>query len=333
MEVGLTYDLRDDYPSDHQAQPDSHGEFDSIETIHHLAAALEDLGHRVCRIGNIQALTQFLARDGRVDIVFNIAEGWQGRSREAQVPALLEAYGIPYTGSDPLTLALCLNKALTKQVWRYHGLMTANACVIQSGDELVELADRLPAFPLFVKPLHEGSSKGISSPDSIIHDAAQLRARVGQLLSGYRQPVLVETYLPGREFTVGILGSGREAAVLGVAEVVSTAPGGISGFEDKEEWETRVPDYYRPLPPGELADRLGALALAAYRAVNCRDLGRVDIRLDADEMPQLMEINPLPALNRQHSALTFIGRYAGVTYEALIERVLTSATRRAGLSI
>ncbi len=332
MEVGLTYDLRDEYPLDHQAPPDSHGEFDSVETINHLTTALEGLGHRVRKIGNIHALAKFLTQGERVDIVFNIAEGVRGQSREAQVPALLEAYDIPYTGSDPLTLALCLNKALTKQVWRYHGLPTGADCVIHSLDDLARRQDDLPDFPLFVKPLHEGSSKGISSPDSIIRDAVTLRARVDQLLTWYQQPVLAEAYLPGREFTVAILGNGPEAAVIGVAEVVSISPGGISSFHDKEDWETRAPDYYRPLPAGDLATRLAALALAAYHAVTCRDLGRVDIRLDADEAPQLMEINPLPALNRQHSALTFIGRQAGVGYETLIDRVLTCATSRLNLS-
>ncbi|MBN1965932.1 MAG: D-alanine--D-alanine ligase, partial [Anaerolineae bacterium] len=214
--------------------------------------------------------------------------------------------------------------------WRAHGLPTADACVVAGPEELDAACVPLPDFPLFVKPLHEGSSKGISSPHSIVYTREALAARVAQVCAWYGQPALVETYLPGREFTIGVLGNGAAARVLGIAEVNSASPGNISGFNDKEEWEQRAPDYYTILAAGPLHERLTALALRAYHAVHCLDLGRVDVRLDAMGEPQLLEINPLPALHPTHSAFTLLGRHAGLPYETLIATIVDQARQRWG---
>lgn len=342
VDVGLTFDLRSDYAQANTSAPsplsrglplpsDYYGEFDSEETVRYLAEAIAQAGHTIHKIGHIKKLAAFLAGGQQVDLVFNIAEGLIGRSREAQVPSLLDAYAIPYTGSDALTLALTLNKALTKQLWRYHDLPTADFCVVECPEHLSVLRDELPDFPVFIKPLHEGSSKGISSPHSIIRTWDDLAVRVAQLYRWYAQPVLVETFLTGREFTVGILGNGLGARVLGIAEVNAVSPGKVSGYSDKEEWEHLSTDYYQVLARGPLYDQLAALALPAYLAVHCQDMGRVDIRLDATGQPYLLEINPLPALHPTHSAYTFIARHNGLPYAALIAAILEQAIRRWGL--
>ena len=330
MRVGLTYDLRDDYPSRANAPPDYYAEFDTEENINHLAAAIESLGHQVCRIGNVYKLMRFIVEGGSVDIAFNMAEGLWGRAREAQVPAILEAYRIPYTGSDPLTLALCLDKSMTKRIWQNAGLPIPDFCVVSGMAELDQGRDDLPGFPLFVKPVHEGASKGIGTA-SIVESDRQLYERVERVLAWYQQPALVEEYLPGREFTVGILGNGREARVLGVGEITLSSMDGVYGFVQKEEWEDRVPRKLIPVESPPLINELSELALRAYHAVGCRDLGRLEIRLDKNGSPQLLEINPIVGLHPTHASLPSIATQAGLCYEELIGGILEHAIDRCGL--
>jgi D-alanine-D-alanine ligase len=328
LKVGLTYDLRSEYPPHEDAPPDYYAEFDTEETVDYIEAALSSLGHRVHRIGNIQKLARFLVFGETVDIVFNIAEGVWGRSREAQVPALLEAFRIPYTFSDPLTMALCLDKAMTKRIWQQAGLPTSAFWVVTNLAELEQAAEHGLEFPLFVKPVHEGSSKGISQ-DSIVETEQQLVEQVERVLTHYQQPALVEElFLSGREFTVGILGSGREARVLGVLEITEVALYRVSGFLQKEKWELYAPDTYHPLKAGPLQVQLSELGLQAYQAVDCRDTGRLDIRLDRYGNPQLMEINPLPGLHPHHCALPVIGKHAGLSFEMLLAEIIRHATQR-----
>jgi D-alanine-D-alanine ligase len=327
MNVGLTYDLRDDYPPYANAPPDYYGEFDSEENIAYLVEAIASAGHHVCRIGNVYKLVRFLAENGSVDIVFNMTEGLWGRARESQVPALLEAYRIPYTGSDPLTLALCLDKAMTKQLWQREGLPTSDFCVVSNGFELDRVREAFPDFPLFVKPLHEGSSKGISV-ESIVESERELSERIEWTLEWYQQPVLIEEFLPGREFTIGVLGSERAAQVLGAAEVTIVSQYRVNGFVEKEEWEASGTEKFIPVESSALKNRLSELALRAYLAVGCRDVGRVDIRLDRDDNPQLLEINPVVGLHPTHSALPIIGSQAGLSFEDLIARILGHAINR-----
>jgi D-alanine-D-alanine ligase len=331
LKVGMTYDLRSEYAPPENAPPDYCAEFDSKETVDYVEAALSSLGHRVHRIGNIQKLTHFLVSGKTVDIAFNMAEGLWGRSREAQVPALLEAFQIPYTFSDPLTMALCLDKAMTKRVWQQAGLPTSPFWVVIDPAELEQVTEDGLEFPLFVKPVHEGSSKGISQ-ESIVETEQQLVEQVERVLTLYQQPALIEKlFLSGREFTVGILGNGREARVLGVLEITEVALYRVSGFLQKEKWEIYAPDTYRPLEAGPLQAQLSELGLRAYQAVGCQDAGRLDMRLDRDGNPQLMEINPLPGLHPHHCAFPVIGKHAGLSFEMLLAEVLRHAMRRWGL--
>jgi D-alanine-D-alanine ligase len=330
MHVGLTFDLRESYPSQDGAPADYFAEYDSEETIQALQEALERIGHHTQRIGNTADLIQFIVEGRTVDLIFNIAEGVGGRSREAQVPALLEAIQIPYTFSDPLTLALCLDKAMTKRLWQYYKLPTLAFWVVSDITELDEICETLPDFPLFVKPLHEGSSKGISL-DSLVNSAHELTVSVERVMTMYQQPALIERFLPGREFTAGILGQGREAEVLGVLEITEIETAKVSGFVEKEEWQILYPDTFQPVGPGSLRDELSDIALRAYRAVDCRDAGRVDIRLDGEGTPYLLEINPLPGIHPTRSALPVIGSQAGLSFEELIERILDHAVCRLSL--
>ena len=322
MRIGVTYDLRADYLAMGMSEEES-AEFDSEITIAALCEALAGLGHEPVRIGHIKALTERLAAGERWDAVFNICEGLKGYAREAQVPGLLEAYGIPAVFSDPLTLALTLDKAWTKRIVRGAGVPTADFAVVERPSDIASVD--LP-FPLFLKPVAEGSGKGVSER-SRVANAAELRGVASELLGRFRQPVLVETYLSGREFTVGITGTGEDAAVLGIMEIRATAKGTQSGYsyENKEHWEDRV-----TLHLVDDAEALAAadVALAAWRSLRCRDGGRVDVRSDGEARPHFIEVNPLAGLNPGHSDLCFIARFKGMSYRDLIGLIIASFLKR-----
>ena len=322
MRIGLTYDLRADYLAMGMSEEES-AEFDAEITIESLCKALSGLGYEPVRIGHIRALTERLAVGERWDAVFNICEGVQGYAREAQVPGLLEAYGIPAVFSDPLTLALTLDKGWTKRIVRSAGVPTADFAVIESPADIA--AVNLP-FPLFLKPIAEGSGKGVNER-SRVGNASELRAVANELLSRFRQPVLVETYLAGREFTVGITGTGPDASALGVMEIRPTAKGTQSGYsyEDKEHWEERITLH---LMDDAEARAAADVALAAWRALRCRDGGRVDIRNDAAGKPHFLEVNPLAGLNPHHSDLCFLAEFKGLTYQELIGLIMDSFLKR-----
>lgn len=323
MRIGVTYDLRSDYLAMGFGEEET-AEFDSPVTIDAICAALKGLGHEPVRIGGIRRLAERLVAGERWDAVFNFCEGLRGVSREAQAPALLDAYDVPYVFSDPLTLALTLDKGMAKRVVRDAGVPTADFAVIERPEDVSKV--RLP-FPLFLKPVAEGSGKGVNGR-SKVDDAVGLKAVAVELLERFAQPVLVETYLPGREFTVGITGTGDDAEVLGVTEIVPKPKfvGAGYGFENKEEgWEEKVD--VRPAPPAEAA-AAGEVALAAWRALRCRDGGRVDTRCDASGRPHFIEVNPLAGLRPEHSDLCFIAEYAGLSYQDLIGRIVASFFKR-----
>lgn len=321
--IGLTYDLRDDYLAAGFSE-DETAEFDREDTIQVLQQTLQDLGYETDRIGNIKHLTRRLAGGDRWDIVFNIAEGFRGFGREAQVPALLDAHEIPYTFSDPLVLCLTLHKAMTKAVVRNLGIPTPDFCVVERMSDL-EMLD-LP-FPVFAKPVAEGTSKGITAASKIWSES-QLISVCAQSLITYKQPVLVEAFLPGREFTVGILGTGKDATAIGVMEVIlrDTAEPDVYSYQNKERYEELV--EYR-LAKDAMAEKAKEIALAVWHGIGCRDAGRVDIRADANGVPNFMEVNPLAGLHPQHSDLPIIANMVGVTYRSLIEAILHSAFARA----
>jgi D-alanine-D-alanine ligase len=322
--IGLVYDLRTDYLSAGFTEAEV-AEFDTESTIDSLHQTIESLGYHVERVGNGWALCRALAAGKRWDLVFTIAEGLAGRSREAQVPALLELYQIPYTFSDPLICAATLDKAVAKKLVAFEGLATAPFAVVRSPEEIGTVRLR---YPLFAKPLAEGTGKGIDR-NSMVEHPGQLEPLCRFLLEQYRQPVLVEEYLPGREFTVGILGTGSKARVIGTMEieVVNQEEPPIYSYVNKEECETRI--RYSALREGALKESVETLALRCYQVLECRDAGRVDIRCDADNQPYFLEVNPLAGLHPTHSDLPMIAAQEGMSYADLIATILQSAFDRA----
>ena len=322
MKIGVTYDLRSDYLAQGFSEEET-AEFDAEVTIEGLCEALTGLGFLPERIGGVKALTERLAAGGRWDGVFNFCEGFRGLAREAHVPALLEAYEIPYVFSDPLTMALTLDKAMTKRVIRDCGIPTTDFALIERIEDAETVT--LP-YPLFLKPVAEGSGKGIGTNNKVA-DKAAMKATATDLLARFQQPVLVEPYLPGREFTVAITGTGEEAEVLGVSEIVKLAGyvGDGYGLKNKEDWHGRLDIV--GAPPAD-AKASGEVALAAWRALRCRDGGRIDIRYDAAGKPNFIEVNPLAGLRPEYSDMCFIANREGVSYQQLIGKIMASFLRR-----
>ena len=320
MLIGLTYDLRDDYLkagfTDEQA-----GEFDVIETIDAVEAAIRSHGHTVERIGGIRALVPALAAGKRWPLVWNMCEGVSGIAREGQVPALLEAYDMPVVFSTADVLVTAMDKAIAKLVVAAAGVPTPAFTVVRSARDLQ--AVKLP-YPLFVKPLAEGTSKGVQETSKVA-DRIQLTAKCLEVLKTYHQPALVETFLPGREFTVGLLGAGANARVIGVSEIRFLPGGDPSAYSYKNKMEAFDE---LTLATGPLADEAAAVALAAWRALGCRDAGRIDIRCDADGHPSFIECNPLAGLRPKWSELTQLAGLVGMTYEQLIGDILSEALAR-----
>lgn len=324
MNIGLCYDLRDEYLRMGYGEEET-AEFDRLSTIEAIEGALQRLGHATDRIGHARQLAARLTAGDRWDLVFNIAEGLHGIGREAQVPCLLDLYGIPYTFSDPLVMSLSLHKGMTKRVLRDGGLPTPAFALI---DDLAQLDGLDLPPPLFAKPVAEGTGKGIDA-GSVLRDAVELRRRCALLLERYRQPVLVERYLPGREFTVGIAGTGARAEVLGTLEVIllDHAEPGAYGYVNKENCEELV--EYRHVDARDPAvNAAEQTALAAWRLLGCRDAGRIDLRADEHGTPQLIELNPLAGLHPEHSDLPMICTAVGLPYDALIDRIVASASER-----
>lgn len=322
LRIGITYDLRTDYLAAGYGLEDT-AEFDSLETIAAIEWALQGMGHETERIGHVGQLRARLSGGARWGMVFNIAEGLRGADREARVPALLEGCVVPYTFSSSRVLTAGLHKGMSKRVARRAGLRTADFVVVASLEDAEQCG---LLMPLFVKPVAEGSSKGITAANVVASRQALVR-RCGELLDRYRQPVLVETYLPGREFTVGIVGTGERAEALGVMEVLcgdDAEPGGYS-YVNKVNFQTCV--RYE-LATDETARQARAMALGLWRYLGCRDAGRVDLRCDANGEPHFLEVNPLAGLHPWHSDLTILCRLSGIGYDALIDTIVASACRR-----
>jgi D-alanine-D-alanine ligase len=323
VRIGFTYDLKDDYLALGLAEHEV-AEFDSLTTIDAIDEALRDLGHEVERVGHVRALAARLVAGWRCDLVFNVAEGVAGFGRESQVPALLEAYGIPYTFSDPLVCALTLHKGMAKHVARGCGVPTPSFELVTTPAEAA--AVQLP-LPLFAKPVAEGSSKGITGKSLVTSKDALIEVCT-ELLERYRQPVIVEEYLSGREFTVGILGTGASARALGTLEVVllKGADPGVYSYRNKTQWESIV--EYALLEQGALRREVEGVALATWRCLGCRDAGRVDVRLDAAGAAQMLEVNPLAGLAPGYSDLPNMAAMAGMNYGALIGEIVRCASAR-----
>jgi len=324
MKVGLTYDLRQDYLAAGYAEEET-AEFDQPDTIEAIERTLQQLDYETLRIGSGRELVRRLASGERYDLVFNIAEGLRGYGREAMVPALLDDFAIPYTFSDPLVLALALHKAMAKRVVRDLGIPTADFVVVER--EADAAAVELP-LPLFAKPVAEGTGKGVDIASRIVA-REQLPTVCRRLLTAFEQPVLVESFLPGREFTVGIVGTAEKAEVLGVMEVFlkDAASGDAYSYVNKRDYARAV--EYALVEDAE-ASMASQTALKAWRGLGCRDGGRVDLRSDSRGIPHFIEVNPLAGLNPVHSDLPILAGRAGVSYRELISRIMRSAMERTG---
>lgn len=330
LRVALLYNLRRNAPQVPGAPADVWADLDSEHTVEALIEALEWGGHEVIPLeGNSDLCAKLPAL--QPDIAFNICEGHYGDSRESQIPALLELLRIPYTGSKILTLALTLDKVMCKRVLLGEGLPTPPFQVLEQAGE--PLHPELQ-FPLFVKPSREGTGMGITR-DSVVRDEAGLRAQVDKIINHYHQPALVEHFVDGREITVGIMGN-ESLTVLPILEIdLSPCPpeeAGIYTSRVKTEL-ARVPNYICPAPlEAHLAEELGQIATAAYRATGCLDVARVDFRLDSQNRPWILEINPLPGLSPGISDLVIIGAAAGLSHAQLVNRILSLAWQRYGNS-
>jgi len=328
LTVALCFNLHSDLVAREDEPPDLHCELDSESTVHAVQSALIDGGHQVHLIEANESAFSAL-QSLHPDIVFNMAEGLRGESRESYIPSMCDALGIPYTGSGVLTLAVALDKAMAKRVFAFEGVPTPPFRVIKAGDEIDSNGLR---YPLFVKPLREGSSMGISER-SRVDDYEQLRDAVFAVHHGYRQPALVEEFLSGREFTVGILGN-DEPEFFPIMEInYAAAPEGheVYSRQFKAEWFSW--NYY--ICPADISDierrRLQETALAAYRSLHCRDFARVDIRLDRDGMPCVMEINPIPGLSPGFSDYPRMAEVGGYSHAALVNAILDTAVARSAI--
>jgi len=315
---------------------DLYAEWDSVETIHAVRDALAEL-HQVSMIeANEDAFERL--RTERPQIVFNIAEGLYGISREAQMPAIFEMLRIPYSGSDPLTLAICLDKSRAKEILAHYGVQTPGFMVVNTPEEMTACN---PSFPAMVKPLHEGSSKGIFN-SSVVNDAAGLRRELERVLFHYKQPALVEEFLPGREFTVAMLGNGPHLNVLPIVEIkFDSLPDGVNkiySYEAKWIWDTAAAPLEIFQCPADLTDSLRVeietLCRKAYTVLRCRDWSRIDVRLDANGRPHIIELNPLPGIlpkPEDNSCFPKAARAAGLSYNRLMQSVIAFAAERHGV--
>lgn len=340
MRVGFTFNMKRGEPEDAQEPPgtgcEAEAEWDTPETIQAVADALGER-HEVMCIDAARNPFEILCRT-RPDIVFNIAEGASGACREGHIPSMLEYLNIPYSASDPLTLNTCLDKARTKEILAYHGLPTARFRVVAEKS----FSFNSLHYPLLVKPLYEGSSIGIRN-DSMVKTRQEMRERVSWVLDRYAEPALVEEYLPGREFTVAIIGNGNDIRVLPIVEIkFDSLPAGVNpiySFEAKWIWD----DSSNPLEifecPARLSPELQAeierVSVQAYRVLRCRDWCRIDVRLDSQDRPHIIELNPLPGIlprPEENSCFPKAARAAGMGYSQLINTVLDIACARYGLT-
>ncbi len=336
LKVGLTYNLRKQVDTENNEPEDFYAEFDDEETINAIADALKTGG---CKVTKIEADEKAYSRLKRLlpDIVFNFAEGIRGESRESHIPAMLEMLGIPYTGSGPLTLAIALNKALTHQLLEINEISSPFFQVFNRVDEEIDVKLE---FPCVVKPLSEGSSKGIWD-SSLIKDERALRRQVSWVIKTYNQPAIVEEFLQGREFTIGLIGN-ETPTVLPIVEILlDKLPAKASrlySYEAKWIWdvpENQLEIFHCPSDiTDELREKLEKIAVKTFRVLNCKDVCRIDMRLDKSNGPRVLEVNPIPGLIPDpdaHSCLPEAARAAGYSYDQLICTILWHGLKRHGL--
>jgi D-alanine-D-alanine ligase len=329
MRIGIAFDLKEDFKVP-EGREDLLEEYDSIDTVRAIRNELERLGHKVSLLHSGRRFLDAILQEP-VDLVFNIAEGSGGRCREAHIPALCEMMRVPFTHSDALTLSLSLDKGLAMQVAKSAGLPTPFQYIVHSREEIREL---IPPLPVIIKPQHEGSSMGIRN-DCLIRSHEALRDGAKRLLDMYRQPVIVEEFLPGKELTVGILGN-RPPEIIGVMEIApvrGTTENFLYSIETKRDYR-RLVSYACPptgLPEATIVEA-GRIALKTFELFGCCDIARVDLRLDGKGHPRLLEINPLPGLSPVYSDLCIMASLVRLPYGKLIESILDAAIERLGLN-
>ncbi|MCX7794965.1 MAG: ATP-grasp domain-containing protein [bacterium] len=328
MKVALAFNKKpEEIVIEEDEPPDRYAEFDPPRTIEAISKALESLGHKVFPIEADESFPENL-KEISPDIVFNIAEGIRGESRESHVPAILEWLGIPYTGSGPLTMAITLDKPITKQIFTAQHIPTPRYVLISNPGEIQDVKGL--QFPVIVKPSHEGSSMGLDSK-SIVYSFKELEEQVSKVINLYRQPALVEEFIEGRELTVGILGN-TPPEILPIKELdFSLVPDELgkfaSGIVKAKYWH--LVRHYCPAP---LKDRLYEtiidISLKVYKTLKCRDLARLDIRVSKDEIPYVLEVNPLPDLDPKEGNFPSMAMAKGISYEDLIARILKAGILR-----
>jgi len=328
MKIGLAYDLKEAALFTPGCPDDALEEYDSPETVEAIAAALETSGHSVVKLGGGRDFITNILQNN-TDFVFNISEGMGNhRSREAQIPAILEMLDIPYSGSDPQCLAICLDKPLTKRLVTDAGIRTPRWQLVTDYSQLKEiLLDEFP-LPAFVKPAYEGSSKGIRL-GSRAETVAKIAEVAAELLEQYKQPVMIEEFIAGDEVTVGMLGN-SPAKVLGMMRVIAKKSSNsfVYSLEVKREWEQLV-DYECPaLLETNILDEIAGSSLEIFKILGCRDFARLDFKLSPEGVPYFLEINPLAGLNPKSSDLVIMSYKLGWTYQALISAILNAALQR-----
>ena len=328
--VGITYDLKSEWQGSEDDPIDASAELDGHKTIECLKAAFESAGHKVILIGGARQLIERVTNnDLNVDLVFNISEGFRGRNRESQVPAILDFYNIPFAGADALTLGVTLDKVVAKKCFIADGIPTARYFKASLDDDLKAL--NTIGFPLFVKTLHEGTSKGITQ-SSRVADFEQLKVQVDHVNRNYNQPALVEEFIKGTEFTVGVIGNNPPVAMPVVQYAIAGKTSLGNEFYSYRHVAEKLVEHICPAPIDEkLAQRLQDLAVRAYKSVDCRDFGRVDFRVDEAGNPYVLEINPLPNLSPDDVFVLF-GKVKAMSYNQIINKILDEALTRLGLN-
>lgn len=327
MIIGLSFDLKESIPASKDSLDDAFEEYDSSETVALISVALEAKGHSVVRLGGGNQFLDNVRRE-KVDIVFNIAEGRGNyRSREAQVPSILEMLKIPYTGSDPQCLTICLDKPLTKKLVAADGISTPKWLTIAGEQELWQTSWDGFSFPVILKPAYEGSSKGIRLT-SLAHSMNQAQEEAQRILEGYQQPVMIEEFIDGDEVTVGIIGN-SPPRVLGMMRILPKKREGhfVYSLEVKRDYLNLV-EYECPARLDEkILEKIELLSLKVFKTLGCRDFARLDFRVSPDGIPYFLEINPLPGLGT-YSDLVIMAVKLGWTHEELIGAVLEAALER-----
>ncbi|MFH1406567.1 MAG: ATP-grasp domain-containing protein [Candidatus Omnitrophota bacterium] len=337
--IALTYDVKADYVLRRGDPPDANAEFDHPDTIGVIADAIRSGGYDVKCIGNVYNLLKSLkncaarlpAERGKAwrgyDIVFNIAEGKFGRNRESQVPIILEMMGIPFVGSDGLTLGLTLDKVMAKKLLISEGIRTPKFMQL---DEVAKLNGVALDYPLIVKPRYEGSSKGLSD-SSVVTSRNRLKKQAQWVIKNYKQPALIEEFIQGSEFTVAVLGN-KTPRALPVVQIKIDGKTNLNNlFYTFSRIYSNTLDYVCPAPISKkLEEKLKALAIKTYRAFECWDFGRVDIRVDKKGNPYVLEINPLPSLSTE-DVFGVIANMQKITYEEMILKILREGLKRHGI--